>query len=98
MGIPWNCKDIIIFNIIIIRIFIANIKPILPFMYSPPELFQVFLKKISKKCLISVWVTKWYHEPYRVAEIVYNTWEYYNNLGQNTWTHGQNFPNKNMEH
>ena len=44
MGISWNCKDIII----IIRTIILNIKPIPPFVYNSPELFQVFLIKVSK--------------------------------------------------
>jgi len=39
MAVSWNCKDIIIIIIIIIiiRIIIVNIKPVLPFLYSPPE-------------------------------------------------------------
>jgi hypothetical protein len=46
MCISWNCKDIII--IIIIRVIIVNIKHILPYVCSHPELFQVFLINFSK--------------------------------------------------
>ena len=48
MGISWNCNGIIIIIIIIIINININIKPLLPFMYSSPELFQVFLIKFSK--------------------------------------------------